>query len=128
MLTLGSTSIRRKLMLVLLLTSSSALLISAVGFTISDWYSQQNSMLERLRAVAGIIGSNSEAALTFQDPDSAQRTLSILKEEADIVSACLFTEQETLFASYLRDGGSLPLALPDVEENKELDGSFLIWL
>ena len=113
MLTLGSTSIRRKLMLVLLLTSSSALLISAVGFTISDWYSQQNSMLDRLRAVAGIIGSNSEAALTFQDPDSAQRTLSILKEEADIVSACLFTEQEILFASYQRDAGSLPSALPD---------------
>jgi hypothetical protein len=110
MLIQGGYSIRKKLMLVLLLTSGSALLMSAIGFVASDWYSLQTSTVERLRAEAGIIGDNSVAAITFDDPDSAQRTLSTLEAEAAIVSAALFLEDGSLFASYKRDGNSLPLA------------------
>ena len=118
-------SIRKKLMLVLLLTSSSALLMSAVGFVVSDWYSLQNSMVERLRAEAGIIGDNSVAALTFDDPDSAQQTLSSLEAEAAIVSAALFVEDGSLFASYKRDGGSLPLKHPG-KESGSINGNLFV--
>ena len=111
MQTLGK-SIRKKLMLVLLLSSSSALIISAVGFMASDWLSQQESMVERLRAIAGIIGTNSVAALTFEDSLTAQKTLSILKEEADIVSATLFTEQGLMFASFQRNVDAALQVLP----------------
>jgi len=100
-------------MLILLLTSSSALIMSAAGFTISDWLYQKNSMIERLNTMAGIIGSNSVAAITFGDPDSTQQTLSILREEGDIVSAALFNLKGEPFASYQRDNNSLSLTLPD---------------
>ena len=112
MSTLGR-SIQNKLMLVLLLTSSSALIISAAGFMVSDWFLQQEAMVERLRAVAGIIGTNSVAALTFEDSLTAQKTLSILKEEADIVSATLFTEQGLLFASFQRNVDAALQVLPE---------------
>ena len=123
----GGKSIRKKMMLVLLLASSSTLVISVAGFTISDWFSHRDSTLERLRAVAGIIGSNSEAALTFEDPRSAQRTLSNLKEEADIASAALYDENHVLFASYLRDEGAALLTRPD-EESGYIDGEFYVIL
>ena len=126
MLTLGRTSIRKKLMLVLLLTSSSALVISAVGFMVSDWFSQQESMVERLRAVAGIIGTNSVAALTFEDFISAQKTLSILKEEDDIVSASLFTEQGILFASYQRNADASPVPLPEKTDGYIGDAPYVV--
>ena len=113
MLLPGSKSIRKKLMLVLLLTSSSALIISVAGFMVSDWFSQQDATTERLHAVAGIIGSNTIAALSFDDADSARLTLSMLKEEGDIVSANLFSEKGILFANYQRDERNPPYTLPD---------------
>jgi diguanylate cyclase (GGDEF)-like protein len=111
----GEYSIRKKLMWVILLTSSSALMMSAIGFVISDWYSLQNSTIERLYGEAGIIGNNSVAALTFDDPDSATRTLSTLKARADIVIAALFTGEGegSLFASYRRDSNAVPIIYPD---------------
>ena len=126
MLTLGSTSIRKKLMLVLLLSSSSALIISAAGFMASDWFSQQESTVARLRAVAGIIGTNSVAALTFEDSVSAQQTLSILKEEADIVSATLFTDLGTLFATYQRSADASLMVLPEEASGYIDDGPYVV--
>jgi diguanylate cyclase (GGDEF)-like protein len=125
MLIQGGYSIRKKLMLVLLLTSGSALLMSAIGFVVSDWYLLQTSTVERLRAEAGIIGDNSVAAITFDDPDSAQRTLSTLEAEAAIVSAALFLEDGSLFASYKRDGNSLPLAHPG-KESGSINGNLFV--
>ncbi len=125
MLIQGGYSIRKKLMLVLLLTSGSALLISAIGFVVSDWYSLQTSTIERLRAEAGIIGNNSVAAITFDDPDSAQGTLSTLEAEVAIVSAALFLKDGSLFASYKRDGGSLPLEHPD-KESGSINGNLFV--
>jgi diguanylate cyclase (GGDEF)-like protein len=116
-------SIRRKLMQVLLLASSSTLVISISGFTISDWFSHQESTIERLRAVAGIIGSNSEAALTFEDTRSVQRTLSILKEEADIAYAAVYDDQGMLLASYQRDDSVSSWTLP-FDESGYIDGEF----
>jgi len=125
MLIQGGYSIRKKLMLVLLLTSSSALIMSAIGFVVSDWYSLQISMVERLRAEAGIIGDNSVAALTFDDPDSAQRTLSTLEAETAIVSAALFMEDGSLFASYVREGDISTLTHPG-KESGSVDGNLFV--
>ena len=125
MLIQGGYSIRKKLMLVLLLTSSSALLMSAIGFVVSDWFLLQNTTVERLRAEAGIIGDNSVAAITFDDPDSAQRTLSTLEAEATIVSAALFLEDGSLFVSYKRDGDSLPLEHPG-KESGSINGNLFV--
>jgi predicted signal transduction protein with EAL and GGDEF domain len=121
----SSYSIRKKLMLVLLLTSSSALIMSAIGFVVGDWYSLQNSMVERLRAEAGIIGDNSVAALTFDDAESARRTLSTLGAEATIVSAALFAGDGSLFASYKRDGDSIPLTHPG-KESGSINGNLFV--
>jgi diguanylate cyclase (GGDEF)-like protein len=121
----SSYSIRKKLMLVLLLTSSSALIMSAIGFVVGDWYSLQNSMVERLRAEAGIIGDNSVAGLTFDDAESARRTLSTLGAEATIVSAALFAGDGSLFASYKRDGDSIPLTHPG-KESGSINGNLFV--
>ncbi|MGR8940833.1 MAG: bifunctional diguanylate cyclase/phosphodiesterase [Gammaproteobacteria bacterium] len=112
-------------MLVLLLTSSSALLLSVLGFAVNDWLTLHNAMFERLRTQAEIIGNNSTAALTFSDTESAKDTLMSLKKEEDIVGAVLFSPQGQPFAYYERTAGSVPLGMPK-QETGTLDGNLFV--
>ena len=125
---LGNQSIRRKLMLLLLLTSGTTLLLSAVGFSANDWISQRSAAYERLRAQAGIIGSNSVAALIFRDEQAAAATLSSLEREAEIVGAALFDLGGERFAVYQRDNGNegLPSSLPPEEAGSLGGGSYVV--
>lgn len=123
---LGKTSIRRKLILMLQLTSCSVLLLSAIGFALNDWMSQRSAMFNHLHAQAQIIGNNSLAALTFGDPDSANNTLASLKNEGDIVAALLFTEEGRLFAEYRRDSDRPMLDLPAKQFGTTNDGDFFV--
>jgi diguanylate cyclase (GGDEF)-like protein len=110
-----SLSLRKKLMLMLLLTSLGALFVSAAGFVISDWYTSKISTIERLKVMAGILGNNTVAALTFEDNVSAARTLDSLKSETDIVSAILYNQRGEVFASYRRDESFTIQDMPDRE-------------
>ncbi len=122
---LSNTSIRKKLMLMLLLTSGSALLLSVIGFGINDWLSLRQVMIDRLHVQAGIIGENSVAALTFGDLDSANNTLASLKTEADIVGAALYTKEGALFTHYARNEDNPPVALPN-KESGTLNGNLFV--
>lgn len=125
---LGKTSIRRKLMLMLLLTSCSALMLSTIGFALNDWLSQRSAMFNRLHAQAQIIGNNSLAALTFADADSANNTLASLKNEEDIVAAVLFNPERRLFAAYRRDTSRSLQDLPAEQFGHTNDGNYFVAL
>jgi len=112
----GAFSIRKKLMLVLLLTTSSVLLLSSIGFLVNDWYSLRSAVFERLHAQAGIVGNSSVSAMVFNDHRSANRTLSILENEADIQAAGLFDNEGQLFARYERMPGDLLEQLPTAND------------
>ena len=49
-----------------------------------------------------MVGSNSSAALSFNDPASAQDLLKFLSAEPNIVAACIYDAQGNIFATYLR--------------------------
>ena len=112
---LGKLSIRKKLMLVLLLTSSSVLLLSSIGFLVNDWYSLRSAIFQRLRAQADIVGNSSVSAMVFNDQQSANQTLIILERENDIQAAGLFDNEGKLFAQYERTAGALLPQLPDAD-------------
>jgi len=121
----GKPSIRKKLMLVLLLTSSGALVLSSLGFTVNDWLSLRSASSQRLLAQAQIIGDNSVAALTFGDTDAARDTLHSLEKEADIIGAALFSRDGHLFANYHRAPHPAPDALP-TEQSGSIDGNIFV--
>ncbi len=131
---LTESSIGRRLKRILVLTTSIALLLSMAGVLITDWFTMRSVMFDRLDAQASIIGSNSVAAMAFDDPASATRTLNILRNEEDILAAGLYDLQGGQFAGYQRGEGVLPTLLPPegsgVDEGKvfvvspvELDGT-----
>jgi diguanylate cyclase (GGDEF)-like protein len=121
----GKPSIRKKLMRLLLLTSSCALLLSAFGFAVNDLLSLRHAMFDRLRTQADIIGFNTVAALTFSDPEAALDTLSSLKNEADIVGAALFSHQGRLFAHYQRGTENVPPHVPE-QDSGIINGNLFV--
>lgn len=112
MLGVVGTSIRKKLMLVLLVTNFSVLFLATTGFVVSDWYSSKAENYEQLRSQAGIVGSNSLAALMFNDVKSATRTLTTLDGEANIIAAVLYDAENTYFTSFQRNDYKPPYLPP----------------
>jgi PAS domain S-box-containing protein len=94
--------IRRKLTLVIMLTSTTALVLACAGFFTYDLISFRRELPRRLSTLADIIGANSTGALSFDDAKLAEETLSALKARPEIVGACIYTAKGTIFAQYVR--------------------------
>jgi len=99
---LRNLSLKRKLMLITTTTSAVALLLASVGFVIYDLTAFRRAMMDDLRTTAEIIGANSTAALTFDNPKDAEEILSALRAKPEIVAAALYTPHGKRFAQYLR--------------------------
>ncbi|QFU74300.1 EAL domain-containing protein [Halioglobus maricola] len=96
----SAQSIRKKLILVMLLVSGSVLVLASLAFSISDWMTSRGHLNEKLRAEAGIISRNVVSSLAFSDPASAGETLASLGIERELVFAVLYDEQGEVFASF----------------------------
>ena len=79
MLRFRDYSIPKKLTWMNLLVSGTALLLASTGFFAYDLYNFRASTVRNLGIQAQIIGSNSISALLFDDPRSAENTLSALR-------------------------------------------------
>src|ERR1700694_4463543 len=97
-----------------ILVSGAALLICCAVFVAYDLVSFREAMVHNLSIQAQIAGSNSVSALLFDDPQTAEGTLSALKAAPNIVSAGIYTPEGRPFAMYQRDGTGQSLALPPI--------------
>jgi len=109
---LQNLSIKRKLTLITMLTSSLALILSSVSFLIYDLVSFRHLLTQDLMTQAEIIGYNSAGALEFKDEAAATATLSALTAKEDIVTAVLYRPDGKIFAHYFRGSTTLPSYLP----------------
>jgi signal transduction histidine kinase/FixJ family two-component response regulator len=127
---LQNLSIRRKLILITMLTSSLALLLSSASFLIYDLISFRHLLTQDLTTQAEIIGYNSAAAMAFKDEPAATATLSALKVKGDIVAAVLYNPDGKMFAQYFRNDKTLPAFLPSRSpgEGYRFEGRYLeVW-
>ena len=112
-------SLKRKLTTIMMIISVAALLLSCFSFIIYDQVFSRRAMVRELHSLAQIIGSNSTAAITFNDQNSATEILSALRARPNIMAACLYSADGKPFAFYNRSGpgeGSWP-------ESPQVDGS-----
>lgn len=121
--------IKRKLTIIIMLTSSAALLLACVSFLTYELILFRGEMTRELSSLAEIIGANSTAALTFRDKKSAEETLYGLKAKQHIVTACIYTSDGDVFATYFRDGGSknIPPAKPRVDSYSFENGYLILF-
>jgi PAS domain S-box-containing protein len=101
--------IKRKLILMTMLTSGVALLIACLAFGTYELLVFRSGIVSDMSTSAAIVGDNSSAALTFNDPASAQQTLQSLSLHPHIVGAAIYDANDKVFATYL--DGSVGAAL-----------------
>ena len=124
---LQNLSIKRKLMLITMLTSSAALVLSSASFLIYDLVSFRQLLSQDLTTQAEIIGYNSAVAMAFRDEAAAAATLSALTAKEDVVAAVLYTPDGKMFAHYSRTSTLLPNSLPTRSQEKayRFEGGYL---
>ena len=120
MRTYANLPIQSKLRLIVAVTVAVALLPACAAILIYDRVQTREAIGDDLATLAEIVGSNSAAALSFEDAKSAKEILSGLRADHSIDAAVLFLPSRTLLAKHVRSGAS-PLLLAWAEQ----DGSRL---
>lgn len=92
--------IKRKLMLVILLTSSFALVLMGSALISYELVTFRRALAVNMGVLAKIIGSNSTAALAFDDPKNAKEILGALSAEAQIKAAAIYDQSGKMFARF----------------------------
>jgi len=95
-----------------MLVSVVALLLASGGFCAYDLYSFRTALVRNVSTQAQIIGDNSVSALLFNDPHSAEKTLSALRANPNLMYAQIYTSDSQPFAGYWRDRAGETLSVP----------------
>ena len=111
-------SIRRKLTLIVMVSTCTAILLACGAFFAFDIRTLRQSRMHDLETFAEVLGSNSTAALTFNDPAAAREVLESLSAKEHIMAAALYRANEGIFATYVRDQAPAPFAFPAPESSR----------
>lgn len=100
--------IKRKLMIIIMLITSVALLVACVTILIYERKTFRDAMARDFAIIADTFDDNVASGLAFHDPESIIQTLSTLKANPNILAACVYDGTGTLMAEYQRTdlGGS----------------------
>jgi len=107
-------SISKKLKWMNLLVGTAALLLACAAFVAYDLITFRASLVSNLSIQAQIVGSNSISALLFNDPGTAEKTLSALRAAPHIEYASIYTPEGQSFAAYWRDPANRTAPLPSI--------------
>lgn len=97
---LRNIPIKRKLMLVILLTSGFAILVMGSALIAYELGTFRRSLTGNMEVLAQIIASNSTAAVAFDDRENANEILRALAAENQITAAAIYDRNGQLFASF----------------------------
>jgi signal transduction histidine kinase/ActR/RegA family two-component response regulator len=99
-LSLQNVPIKRKLMVVILLTSGFAILLMGSALITYELVTFRSTLTSNIEVLAQIIGSNSTAALAFDDRENAKEILRALAAENQVTAAAIYDRNGQLFASF----------------------------
>lgn len=108
-------SIRRKMVLIIMMISAIALTVASVAFIATDRINARQSIEENLRTLAKITAANSSAAILFGDKTSAEETLDFMSRQQYIQAAVLYGQDGKFFASYIKPDVYLTLPGPGLQ-------------
>ena len=123
----GST-IRGKLLFVVLVATSLALLISGAAMSIYELRDFRETWVNDLTAQADVIGLAAAPALQFQDPEAAHEYLALLEAKPNITGAAIYETNGGLFASYSASGQEVTFpSLPDVDGHQVRENELILF-
>ena len=116
------TTIKRKLIMIGMLTTGSVLILSTSILIINGYLSQRQSLVNEMIVQAKIVGANCKAALSFDDQKSAKETLGALKASPNIISAAIYSGDGKVFAALNYKDAKEELLPPSVPQS---DGHYI---
>ena len=129
--TIKFDSIAARLTWMNLRVTAVALLLACAAFLGYDQITFRESLIRSLSAQAEIAGDNSVSAITFNDPESARRTLGALRNTFSVRAAAIVTPGGQVFAEFERGAGERirefpPFAQEAFEHSWHSGGNMLI--
>ncbi|PYM66195.1 MAG: hybrid sensor histidine kinase/response regulator, partial [Candidatus Rokuibacteriota bacterium] len=111
---LRDLAIRKKVALIVTLTTAVALLLASTVFVVYDLVSFRAAIVRDLTIKADMVGTSSAAALAFDDHRAAAEILAVLRVEPRIRTATIFDRAGLAFATFAqaRTGPRAPPAGP----------------
>ena len=100
--------ISRKLMLIMMTVTATALVISGLALVVFDVILFQRYLERDLVGLARITADNTTAALSFDDPTTAAETLAALRARPHVMAACIYRADGAVLARYVRPGTEHP--------------------
>jgi signal transduction histidine kinase len=125
-------SIRAKLLWIVMLTSSIALIAAGIAIVAYDSITFTQQKQNDLATQAAILAATSSAALEFNDTKAAKEYLAALKARPEVASAVMYDDKGKIFASYHRSDSArndlgAKVDLPRVEaEGSRIEGDDLL--
>ena len=122
MMNLRNISIKNKLVLMQVFTSAFVLGICITAFVLIDIKGFKDRKVVSSIAIAQVVGFNSVSSLEFLDNASANKILSELKVQNDILNANILDKKGKVFASYTKKGSNpkYQFAVPQMDQKKFL--------
>jgi len=111
-ISLRELSLRQRLLLLTMLTSGVGVLLGGGVFFVYDTHDARSHKVEELRSASDLIGTNSAAALAFDDPISGTKLLAALQTRKNIRAGVLYRPDGTFFASYVRSDWNGKMLIP----------------
>lgn len=100
--------IDRKLILILVMASTIAVMAASAVFGISESYNLRANAATTVATLGDVVGSNSTAAVTFDDADLAAQVLGSIAADKNIEHARMYTSDGRVLASYPADTNEYP--------------------
>jgi PAS domain S-box-containing protein len=104
MRSLRDVTIKNKLLAITMVTLAASLLLAGIGIVIADSVLFRAGMQRDLAALANLVGYNSTAALSFDDPNVAKGALTALRAKPHMITACIYKPDGTILAQYAQAG------------------------
>jgi signal transduction histidine kinase len=113
---LRDVSISRKLVVIILLTTSVVFVLTAGAYIARDHITLRERMLDDLTVLARIVDANTSHLLRFNEQEPAEAVLASLRARPQILTARLITLDGQVLAAYVRgDRAGDPLEPPRLE-------------
>lgn len=104
---LRNISIKRKLITIIMLTSTLSLCAASIIFIYLDRNSLQESMRQELLVLGTVVAQRSAIAIAFRDKKAVSENLNSLAAKDSIELACMYDSGGELFSRYLNKRNSI---------------------
>src|SRR5579859_4210697 len=94
------SSIKRRVMAVILMACTAVLLVTVAAFIAYDLMTFREAMIQNLVSQGQLIADNCTAAVAFKDRNAATNVLYSLRSEPHIIAAAVYDEQGKIFVTY----------------------------